>query len=63
MVGWGGGGALTFRKVVQKVQKRESLDFRSPEAGISGEEVDLWGGTLTLIQAGILGPFSLLFLK
>ena len=48
---------------MQKVQKRESLDFRSPEAGISGEEVDLWGGTLTLIQAGILGPFSLLFLK
>ena len=26
------------------MQKRESPDFRSPEAGISGEEVDLWGG-------------------
>ena len=31
---------MTFRKVVQK---RESPDFRCPEAGISGEEVDLWG--------------------
>ena len=50
------------------MQKREFPDFRSPEAGISGEEVDLWGWggggeTLTLLQAGILGPFSLLFLK
>ena len=32
------GCTLTFRRVVQK---RKSPDFRSPEAGISGEEVDL----------------------
>ena len=47
---WGGGGggggvALTFRKVVQK---RESPDFRSPEAGISREEVDLTIGCVVL---------------
>ena len=42
---WGGGGALTLRKVVQK---RESPDFRSPEAGISGEEVDLTIGCMVL---------------
>ena len=48
-VGVGGGGAngglLTFRRAVQK---RESLDFRSPEVGISGEEVDL---TIAIYQS------------
>ena len=51
MWGWrfGGGGEnggpLTFRRVVQS---RESLDFRSPEAAISGEEVDLTIGCMVL---------------
>ena len=42
---WWGGGALTFREVVQK---RESPDFRSPEADISREEVDLTIGCMVL---------------
>ena len=49
MWGWGlegaNGGLLTFRRVVQKI---ESLDFRSPEVGISGEEVDL---TIAIYQS------------
>ena len=49
MWGWGlegaNGGLLTFRRVVQKI---ESLDFRSPEVGISGDEVDL---TIAIYQS------------
>ena len=41
----GGGGPLTFRRVVQR---RESPDFRSSEVGISGEEVDLTIGFMVL---------------
>ena len=32
------------------VQRRESPDFRSPEAGISGEEVDLTIGFMVLCK-------------
>ena len=35
----------TFRRVVQR---REFRDFRSPEVGISGEEVDLTIGFMVL---------------